>query len=134
MTPNYLWVTDPFKWRGKKGSGVVNIHKLCGRNYWLGQLEYVCVCSIQALPPWTFSTLLFTKAHQRLPVLLRTTCKLIHTSFTPHSHFPEDYMPTHLHFYSCENPRNRLLFQNEIKARKVDAVITVVDNKKYIFV
>jgi len=30
----------------------------------------------------------------------------------------------------CENPPNRLLFQNEIETRKFDVVITVVDNKK----
>jgi len=28
----------------------------------------------------------------------------------------------------CENPPNCLLFQNEIEARKVDAIITVVGN------
>jgi len=34
----------------------------------------------------------------------------------------------------CENPPNGLLFQNEIEAHEVDAVLTVVGNKKKIFI
>jgi len=40
----------------------------------------------------------------------------------------------HLHTYVCdricENPPNILLFQNEIEARKADAIITVVNKNK----
>jgi len=61
-----------------------------GASDWVSYSMYVCSGYYHELSTNCLQKLINTF----IPVLQRTTCQLIHTSFTPYSGPPEDYMQT----------------------------------------